>query len=105
LIAGTVDPVTSTAEIRTYEHVSLLHHSRFQKPIEINADEYAEFLQKTEVVMELARVKSTHVGPSLDLLTKRKPKQRIFMPMLLFLVTVIVLAAIVVYRVSIMPKH
>ena len=105
VIAGTVDPVTSTAELRTFEHVAILHELRFQKPLEISGEEYADFLRKADVILNLARVKGTHVGPSPELLAQRRARQRISMPMLLLFVAIMAVAGIVVYRVALVLRH
>jgi hypothetical protein len=105
VIAGTVDPVTSRAELRTFEHVAILHEVRFKQPIEISGEEYADFLAKADVVLNLARVKGTHVGPPPELLAQRRARKRISMPLLLVFFMVMILAAIVVYRVALTLKH
>jgi hypothetical protein len=105
VIAGTVDPVLSTAELRTFEHVAILHELRFQKPLEISGEEYADFLKKADVVLNLARIKGRHVGPSAELLAQSKARRRVSIPMLLLFVVVMVLAGIVVYRVALVLKH
>ena len=99
VVAGTVDPVTSTAEVRTFEHVAVLHELRFRRPLEINAEEYASFLAKLDVVLNLARVRSKRVPPSQELLAQRKAIGKISMPAVVLFVFVLALAALVVYRV------
>ena len=99
VVAGTVDPVTSTAEVRTFEHVAVLHELRFRRPLEVTADEYAAFLTKLDVVLNLARVRSKRVPPSQELLAERKAIGKISMPAVVLFVFVIVLAALVVFRV------
>lgn len=105
VIAGTVDPVTSTAELRTFEHVAVLHELRYKQPLEINGEEYDDFLRKADVVLNLARVKAKRVGPSAELIAQQRAMRRISMPMLVFFVFVMLLAAIVVYRVALTLKH
>ena len=105
VVAGTVDPVTSTAELKTFEHVALLHEIRFRRPLEINGDEYQDFLAKADVVLNLARVKAKRVGPPPELIAQQKAMRRISMPMLVLFVLVMVVAAIVVYRVSLTLNH
>ena len=39
VVVGTVDPVRSFAEIRTYEHVAVVHELRFARPLEITLAE------------------------------------------------------------------
>lgn len=101
VIAGAVDPVLSTAELRTFEHVAILHELRFQKPLEITGDEYQDFLSKADVVLNLARIKATRVPPSAELLAQRKSVRRVSTPVLVVFLLVMVLAAIVVYRVAV----
>jgi hypothetical protein len=105
VVAGTVDPVLSTAELRTYEHVATLHEVRFRQPLEISGEEWDDFLAKADVVLNLARVKATRVGPSAELLAQKKAQKRISLPMLLVFFVVMLLAAIVVYRVAIALRH
>ncbi len=105
VIAGTVDPVTSTAELRTFEHVAILYELRFKQPLEITGEEYADFLAKADVVLNLARVRAVRVGPPPELLAESKARKRISMPLLLVFFVVMILAAIVVYRVALTLKH
>ncbi len=99
VVAGTVDPVTSTAEVRTFEHVAVLHELRFRRPLEITADEYADFLKKLDVVLNLARVRAKQMPPSPELLAQRKALGKISVPAVVLFVLVVTLAAIVAYRV------
>ena len=100
VVAGTVDPVTSTAEIRTFEHVAILHEVRFNKPLEINHEEYSDFLYKLDVVLNLARIRPVRFPPPPDLLTTAAQRTRKTPPWLYGLfVGVLVAAAIVVYAV------
>jgi hypothetical protein len=105
VIAGTVDPVTSTAELRTFDHVAILHELRYRRPLEINGEEYDDFLKKADVVLNLARVKAKRVGPSPELVAQQKALRRVSMPMLVFFVFVMLLAALVVYRVALTLRH
>jgi hypothetical protein len=105
VIAGTVDPVTSTAELRTFEHVAVLHELRYKQPLEISGEEYDDFLAKADVVLNLARVKARRIGPTPELLAEQKARKRISMPLVLVFLVVMLLAAIVVYRVALTLKH
>jgi hypothetical protein len=98
VVVGTVDPVTSFAEVRTFDHVALLHELRFARPLEITQEEYADFLAKLDVVLNLARVRSRRVGPSPELLAQRRSQDRISIPALVVFVVVLQLAALVAYR-------
>jgi hypothetical protein len=97
IVAGTVDPVTSTSEIRTFEHVAILHELRFDSPVEITADEYGEFLRKAAVVMNLARVRSREIGPSPELVAQRAARKKLSIPVLMVFILVLVSAAVVVF--------
>lgn len=107
VVTGVVDPVLSTCELRTFEHVAVLHEIRFQRPLEITGDEYADFIAKCDVVMNLARIKVTKVGPTPDLLARKRAasSKRISLPALLFFVVVMLLAAAVVYKVALVMRH
>jgi hypothetical protein len=105
VIVGTVDPVLSTAELRTFEHVAILHELRYQKPLEISGEEYDDFLKKADVVLNLARIKGKRVGPPADLLVRSRATKRVSIPMLLIFVAVMLLAGLVVYRVALVLKH
>jgi translation initiation factor IF-2 len=107
VVTGTVDPVLSTAELRTFEHVAIAHELRFKRPLEITGEEYADFLAKADVVMNLARIKVTRVGPPPELLAQKRAslKPRISLPALLFFVLVMLLAAAVVYKVALAMRH
>lgn len=105
VIAGTVDPVLSTAELRTFEHVAVLHELRYKQPLEISGEEYDDFLAKAEVVLNLARVKGKRVGPPPEALAQKRAQRRISMPVLLVFFFVMLLAALVVYRVALTLKH
>lgn len=100
VVAGTVDPVTSTAEVRTYEHVAMLHEVRNGKPLEINPEEYADFLYKLDVVLNLARIRPVRVPPPPDLLTQAAQRTRKTPGWAIVLfVAVLISAALVAYRV------
>jgi translation initiation factor IF-2 len=105
VVAGYVDPVTSTAEIRTFEHVAVLHEIRFSRPLEITLEEYDDFLRKTDVVLNLARVRGRRVGPPPDALAHRRAMGKISTPMLVIFLLVILLAAFVAYRVLLVLRH
>ena len=105
VVVGTVDPVTSTAELRTFEHVAVLHEVRFRQPLEISGEEYEDFLAKADVVLNLARVKAKRVPAPAELLAQRKAARRASLPMLLVFLFVMLLVAIVVYRVALTLKH
>jgi hypothetical protein len=100
VMVGTVNPVTSTGEIRTYEHVALQHELRFDKPLEITPEEYDDFLKKCDVVLNLARIKATRVPAPPELVAQKKARQKISMPFLVLFVLVMLLAGLVVYKIA-----
>ena len=105
VVAGTVDPVTSTAEMRTFEHAAILHELRFGRPLEIDGEEYADFLRKADVVFTLARVTVTRSPPPKELALPPRVKPKLSVPFLFLFVLVAFLAAVVVYRVAIVVHH
>jgi hypothetical protein len=104
VVVGTVDPVTSTADVRTFEHVAILHELRFRRPLEIDEEEYSAFLSKLDLVFRLARVRPKRVPPAPALVARRQEQDRTSRVALAALVTVFVLAAIVVYRVIVILR-
>jgi hypothetical protein len=100
VVAGSVNPVTSTGELRTYEHVAMLHELRFEKPLEITPEEYAEFLKKADVILNLARIRATRSPPPPELLAHHAARRKLSTPMLVIFVVVVMLAAFVVYKVA-----
>ncbi len=105
VVAGIVDPVTSYAEIRTFEHVAILHELRFRRPLEITGDEYEDFLRKLDVVLNLARIRAARIGPPAELVARSRAKGKISMPALLLFVVVMLLAGLVVYRIAKTTGH
>ncbi len=100
VIAGTVDPVGETAELRTHEHVALLHELRWQKPLEITPDEYDVFLGKAKVVLNLARIKAKVLLVPAELRAQKKAAQKLSIPMLVIFLIVMALAGLVVFKVA-----
>lgn len=101
VVAGIVDPVTSTAEVRSFEHVAMLHEVRFHRPLEINAEEYADFLAKLDIVLNLARVRATRASIPPELVAERSvQKTRSFPVVLVLSLFLIAIAAFVVTRVT-----
>jgi hypothetical protein len=105
VLAGTVNPVTSSGELRTYEHVAIQHELRFDKPIEITPDEYTDFVKKCEVVFNLARVRLKHIPPSAELLAQKKALRKLSVPVVVLFVLVMLLAALVMFKVAQAVNH
>jgi hypothetical protein len=59
VVVGTVDAVSRVAEVRTFDHVSLLHQVRFGRDLQIHAEEYGNFLAKLNLVFSVARIRRT----------------------------------------------
>ncbi len=100
VVAGVVDPVASTAELRTHEHVALVHELRYQRPLEITPAEYDAFLGKAQVVLNLARIRGALVPVPPDLLAQKRAKQKLSVPMLAVFLMVVLIAAFVVFRIA-----
>ncbi len=71
IVAGTLDPVASSAEVRTFEHVAMLHEARFNRPLGFTAQEYAGFLAKLEAVLKISAIRMTPLHPPPELLAQR----------------------------------
>lgn len=100
VIAGVVDPVVSTAELRQHEHVALLHELRYKQPLEITPEEYQSFLGKAQVVLNLARIRATIVAVPAELRAQKKATQKLSVPMLAVFLIVMILAGIVIFKVA-----
>ena len=96
IVAGSVNPLEKWAELRTFEHVFLVHQVRFDKTFEITAPEWEELIKKCEVVLQLANIESQRVGPGPDLLaeSRRQKSLRKVSPKLLFAFLVVTLLAV-----------
>lgn len=98
VVAGSVNPVEKHAELRSFEHVLLVHEIRFKKPLEITAQEWEQLLRKAEIVLQLANIESARVGPSPDLLRNAratKRGRRVSPGVLALFVVTVVLATVV----------
>lgn len=100
VVAGSVDPVSKAGELRTYQHVSLLHLQRFGKALDIMEEEYDAFLTKAAIVMNLARVKASRLDAPADLVAWSRSRRRMSLPALGLFLVVTLLAGVVLYRVA-----
>lgn len=100
VMVGTVNPVTSTGELRTYDHVAIQHELRFRKPLEITPDEFDDFMRKCDVVMNLARIRTQKVPAPPELLAQKRALSKISMPVVLLFVVVMLLAGLVMFKVA-----
>lgn len=72
LVAGFVDPVNHSAELRDYPHICLVHELRWQKPLEITEGEWEQLLRKTEMVLKTANIRAVRTPPDQELLAAKK---------------------------------
>jgi len=100
-VAGTVNQVDRRAELRDYDHVTIMHEVRFRHALEISNQEWEQFLRKAEVVLNGAGIQSMRTPPPRDLLEQRRSMQRVSKGAVFALVVVLLLAAIVLWRVVI----
>ena len=73
-----------------------------------NGMTYGQFiagLKKADVVLNLARIKGRHVGPSPALLAQRGAKTSVSIPIVFLFVAVMALVGVVVYRVALVLRH
>lgn len=101
IVAGTVNPIEKTAELRDFDHVAILHEVRFRKALELTAAEWEQFLRKAEVVLNGAGIQSMRTPPPRELLEQRRQMQQISPRAIAVFIVVLVLAAIVAWRVAI----
>lgn len=101
LVAGSVNQVELRAELRDYDHVAILNDVRFRRAIDVNRQEWEQFLRKAEVVLNGAGIQSMRTPPPRELLEQRRSMQRISKGAIAALVIVLVLASLVVWRVAV----
>jgi hypothetical protein len=99
LVGGTVNQLEKSAELRDYEHICIMHESRFRKRLEITENEWEQFLRKAEVVLREAEVQCERVGPPKELVAQRRSLTRGSRIAAAALVVILVLAAIVLFRI------
>ena len=99
IVAGLVNQVEKSAELRDFEYVCMMHEIRFRRGLEITAHEWEQLLRKAEVVLGKAGVQCVRVGPTKELLAQRQGLTRVSRIAAAVLVVVLVLAALVVWRI------
>jgi hypothetical protein len=99
LVAGTVNQVEKRAELRDFDHVTILHEVRYRNALEISNQEWEQFLRKAEVVLNGSGIQSMRTPPPRDLLEQRRNMQRVSKGAIVALTVVLALAIIVVWRV------
>ncbi len=100
LVVGTVNQLEKLAELRDFDHVTILHEVRYQKALELTSPEWEQFLRKAEVVLNGAGIQSMRTPPPRELLDQRRSMQRISQRAVVTLVVVLLLAAVVLWRVA-----
>ncbi len=99
LVAGTVNQIERRAELRDYDHIAIVHEVRFRERIEISRQEWEQLLRKAEVVLNGASIQSMRTPPPRELLEQRRRLQRVSKNAVIALLVVLVLAAVVIWRV------
>lgn len=99
LVGGTVNQVEKIAELRDYRHMCMMHEVRFKKRLEITENEWEQFLRKAEVVLREAQVRCERVGPTKDLIARRRGMTRVSRIAAAAFAVIMVLAAIVLFRI------
>ncbi len=99
LVAGTVNQVERRAELRDYDHIMIMNQVRFRTTVDIGLQEWEQFLRKAEVVLNGAGIQSMRTPPPRELLEQRRNMERVSKGALAALMVVLLLAAVVVWRV------
>ena len=99
VVAGTVNQVERRAELRDYDHIAVVNEVRFRQPVDINRQEWEQFLRRAEVVLNDAGIQSMRTPPTRELLDQRRSMQRLSKKGIITLLVVLVLASLVVWRV------
>jgi|GEM_PF-1139366 len=99
LVAGTVNQVERRAELRDHDHIAVVNEVRFGQPVDVSRQEWEQFLRKAEVVLNGAGIQSMRTPPTRELLEQRRSMHRTSKNAIFALAVVLVLAALVVWRV------
>jgi hypothetical protein len=93
LLAGMVNSVERTAELRDYAHITSVHVARFGRPLEIAAPEWEQLLRRCEVALKLAKIDAvrTPPGPEVRGSSHRFPRKLVVAAALL-IISVVALA-------------
>jgi hypothetical protein len=67
LVVGHANHAEEKAELRTYEHLDAVHRQRFRRPLAIDRGQYEDFLRLTKQLLDVLHLKTSIVGPPLDL--------------------------------------
>ncbi|MDB4940948.1 MAG: hypothetical protein JWP97_482 [Labilithrix sp.] len=98
IVAGCVNPVEKHAELRTFEHAFLVHQIRFGTVFEVSEREWEQLLKRLEIVLDLANIAASRVGPPPDVLAearRSKHRRRTSPAAILAFVVVLLLALLV----------
>jgi hypothetical protein len=101
LVAGTVNPIEKRAELRDFDHVAITHLVRFGHGLQITRQEWEQFLRRAEVVLNSAGIQSMRTPPPKELLAQQRSMQRVSRGAIVALVVVLLLAAVVAWRVTV----
>lgn len=72
LVGGIVNSVEKSAELRDFEHITMMDAVRFKRSLEITYHEWEQFLRKAEVVLNKAGIQSQRVAPTNDLVLQTR---------------------------------
>jgi hypothetical protein len=67
LVAGVVNPIEGTAELRDYAHISSIHTARFGRPLDIADAEWEQLLRRCEVVLKGSNIAVARTAPGPEL--------------------------------------
>src|SRR6185312_378599 len=67
LVVGHANHAQGRAELRTFEHLDAVYRQRFKAPLPIERAQYDAFLATAREFLEVLRLKTALVGPTLDL--------------------------------------
>ena len=73
LLAGVVNALEHTAELRDYAHICAVHAARFGRPLEIAEAEWEQLLRRCEVTLKLAKIEAVRTPPPSDVLAAANP--------------------------------
>jgi hypothetical protein len=73
LLVGSANQVEGVGELRSYDYVNAAYQARFRKPVPLDPNAYAEFLQMAKSLLEVMRLRVSVANTPDDLAVSNPP--------------------------------
>jgi hypothetical protein len=95
LLVGHANRTDGKAELRTFEYIDAIHRERFRQPLNLDREQYDQFLNLAKMVLGALHLQTTVVGPPPDLAADELPlpnKRAVWKPAIAAVAALVVLA-------------